>query len=263
MPRNFKYVKTRQKMSFKHFAKNFLSFIIVLIVFATTIFMANVFSGLLTVKTISNLSFKASTKTNKVYAISMLSSQSREVAVDYAEHIKQRLAAGYIFAKDNTFYVLASAYPKKEQAQSVKEKLIAGGENAEILEITLNSIALNMNLTDDANLILSNSLDLFYNSFITLLQISFKVDGASINSVQAKTEIKELFEGNLAQISKFNEQFKSNTNIKMAYIKIFLTRLNDSISSLLDVETELQQAWEIKHKYLECIFLYNNLEKEI
>lgn len=82
------------------------------------------------------------------FLVSLANYISPEIATDISKDVRLKGGAGYIYAKNNEFYIIAAAYNTEQEAKSVQSKL-GSGYNAQIIEVSAPSISFNFALNTE------------------------------------------------------------------------------------------------------------------
>lgn len=243
--------------------KKFFTVAVVILSLAIIIALSDFFSSVITVGDFAFLTTQnAKASSYSVYAISLDKSLTESDANTKTTMVKQLNGAGYVYKLDNIYHILASAYENKNDAEKVLEKLNEESKkNAEIIEIKIDKIEMDMNLSSSEKAILSNSINIFKNSYKNLYDISISLD----TSVKSETECKLLVNTLKSDIQKikddFNTQFSTNLNKKLLEIKLSLSSLEQNLDELCMTSSSFSS--QIKHTYLEIIKLNKDLAKEL
>lgn len=148
------------------------------------------------------------------YAISVANYISVQLASQLANEIRTMGGAGYIYPKQNAYYVLTSIYDKKDDALAVSAKLKDAGYKPEVLEFKANEKKYNYNLNDNDKQVLNNLISVFDESYKTLSNISYSFDKKEETLSSCKQKVLDL-------IDKYDDVYEN-------YISTFNeTDLND------------------------------------
>ncbi len=226
--------------------------------------LADLFSSLITVGNFAFLTTQT-TKCNSytIYAVSIEKALSMTQAKDKVESVVQKNGAGFIYSKDNVYYVLASGYENKSDAEKVVEHLSDSGVSSEIVEIKVDKIEIDMNLSTNEKTTMSESINLFKNTYKTLYDISISLDTAVKSKSECKLLLNDLKANVLKTQSNFDTQFNSKLNSKLLSIKLQINELTTTIQTLINnADNDLLSA-HIKCAYLETIKLNQSLANDI
>lgn len=242
--------------------KSFFAFLFVIIVISVVIFFSISFSQFLTVSKVVNVNTNYIVTEKYVYGLSLGNFSKTEDANNFSDDLKKQGGAGAIYF-ENEYKVLSSIYPTINEAKSVQKNLKELGTESEIVKICLNPLNFNVNLSSNSQKILSESINLFYNSYKSLYDYSILFDKKEIDAIKAKENIFSLLERNKKIIEKYNDYFKTSSNVCILYTKIYLSKLNQIVSNLNNCDEKSNLSCEIKNSYCDVIFLYINFTNDI
>lgn len=237
---------------------------VILLSIGLSFVLADLLSSLITIGNFAFLTTQT-TKSNSytIYAISLEKAISLIQAKDKVNDVIQKNGAGFIYSIDNVYYVLASGYENKSDAEKVVEHLSESGISSEIIEIKVDKIEIDMNLTTDEKSTMSEAINLFKNTYKTLYDISISLDTSVKTKTECKLLINDLKSNILKTQSNFDTQFNSKLNSKLLNIKLEINELITIIQALINnADKELFSAY-INSAYLEAVKLNQNLANDI
>lgn len=226
--------------------------------------LADLFSSIITVGNFAFLTTQT-TKCNSytIYAVSLEKTISLAQAKEKVNDVLQKNGAGFIYSKDNMYYILASGYENKSDAEKVVGHLSDSNVTSEIIEIKVDKIEIDMNLTTNEKTTMSEAINIFKNTYKTLYDISISLDTAVKSKSECKLLLNDLKSNILKTQSNFDTQFNSKLNSKLLSIKLQINELTTTIQNLINnSDNELLSA-HIKSAYLEAIKLNQALANDI
>lgn len=233
------------------------SFVLTLFV---SLFIADVCSNLITVKTFSNTASFSGVNAYNIYAISLQKCATKTTALEAASNMQKQGGAGYIINKDNSFFVIASAYCEINDANLVKTNLESSNYKPEIITLKIDPISFSSNYSTTETNALSSALKIYKTTFDNLYDISVALDTNVSGEVESKLFVADI--ANLASKTKLNFEatFPSLENSSLLYLKLSLTELCQKLEELKNGTGDANQTYssKIKYKYMEIIDL--NLE---
>lgn len=240
-----------------------LAILFVIVSIAIVVFFSISFSNFLTISKIVNINTNYINEPKTLYAISLFKSQKSDDAFTYAQDVKKQGGAGYVYNYNSSYYVITSVYKTISDANKVKNSLQDNSINAELISIDLPSLNLKATLSTKSREVLTNSLNLFYNSYSKLYKLSIEYDKQNIDLIKIKEEFKTLFDDNNKTIQNYNTYFNQSTNVYVLYTKIYLNKLNNLIKNCESVDESVNISSFIKETYCKCLAEYLNLYNEI
>ncbi len=166
---------------------------------STAILSSNLLTNVITVNDKQN-----------VYAISMKNSESKEDL--QKDELQTQNGAGYIYEKEDKFYLLASVYANKSDAEKVKNNLKDTGIECEILTINLEYESIDGNFTAEEKNILTNCLKAKYTAFESLYDIAISLDTKVFDKTKAKLECNKVFSNHISTKTNFETFFEKDLN---------------------------------------------------
>ncbi len=224
--------------------------------------LADLFSSVLTLGDFAFLNATGSKSSSyKIYAISLNKTLSKESADNFALEIKQKGGAGFVFKKEEQYYILASAYENENDAIKVRDKLGDDKIDSEIVEIDIGEIKIDMNFSSAEKITMTNSINLFKEIFKKLYNISIELD----TSIKSLTECKLLVneERNyIDEIKKsFDNSFNNKLNNEIIKIRTKIIELEAMTEKLISEASEQSSIFssQLKYAYIQAIILNREL----
>lgn len=225
---------------------------------AVCVLLASVLSSAITVSgTSSNSSYDGF----EIYAISVGSYTSKQAAQATEEDVMQRGGAGYIYKKNELYYVLVSAYERENDAKLVKENLAASNNACTIIKIEIAAPDLSKaSSTSQAKAFLS-ALGEIKNSVLKLYDVSVALDTKAIDETKAKIQIIEI-KGNLEkEFEKLSRGSNAVDGIYYQTIKNTFSTLESELSALRNYQAinGISLSTNVKKTYLNFFFELDSL----
>ncbi len=235
-------------------ANKVLIFVFSIMCVCICVFMAQVLSSAITVS--GNISTTNSIfGEQKVYAISVGEYTSEQQASVTQQTISKKGGAGYIYEKNNLFYVLASAYEKENDAKLVQKNLAESGISNKIIIIEIDEINFEGINNNNQKKEFNKLIVAIKTVFQKLYDISVSLDTKSIDETKAKIEIIEL---KSYLETTIEDTSKGTTTIEGLYyqmIKNVYEKIQDNLNNLKNYETkdDITLSSKIKYDYLQVI----------
>ena len=233
-----------------------LSFFIFVVAICSCISCGYLISTAIVTSSLFQYTSVVSSDSQNLYAISMASSTSENDLTSQKENLQSQNGAGYIYEKDEKFYLLASIYENYNDAELVKNNLKTNGIEAEILTITLDTIQIEGNFTADEKTMLSNGIKSSVETFKNLYDVAISLDTSVFDKTKAKIECNTIYSNNVSIKANFDTYFKDTKDDNLKKLQSTLTRTNDYLSNLIsenyDTQTQTFSSL-IKQTYCEIL----------
>ena len=168
-----------------------------------------------------------------VYAISMTSGTTEAELSSSKQELQTQNGAGYIYEKDDKFYLIASIYENFNDAELVKNNLQTSGVKTEILTIVLEKSRVEGNFSADEKTILTNCLKSKIETFKDLYDVAISLDTNVFDKTKAKLECNTIYSENISTKANFDTYFKQSNNISLQSLQSTLTATNNCLSNLI------------------------------
>ncbi len=217
---------------------SFLSFAMVIVGFCMCVSCGYLISTML-VSTGLFSTYSVNFEAQTVYAISMMSSQEKTEIESQKVLLQAQNGAGYIYEKDECFYLLASIYENKTDAELVKNNLASQGVDCEILEIQISANSVDGDFSADEKEVLSECLKANFEIFKKLYDVSVSLDTEVFDKVKAKLECNTIYSSLISTRTNFETLFSDDD---LSDIADNLENIEEQLSNLIseNVENESQ-----------------------
>lgn len=251
----------------KIYKKNgkFFAIITLIVCFCLSLTLADLFSNVITIKAFNNISTTGKQTQYTFYAISLFDGTTESTAKEQVSNIIKQGGAGFIWKKDNKFYVLASAYLEENDAKMVKNNLKEKDISASIVKISIPEIAISGSFSSLENSTLTSALKVFKTTYESLYDVSVSLDTKIKTETECKMEITDI-KNNLSKTEvAFSSVFDSKLTTNLLQIKIALTSLLTLLEDLKKFEATGAEpfSYKIKNTYVQSLHLNYTLAKEM
>lgn len=196
-----------------------------------------------------------------LYALSVGEFDDYSSASLLSQTILKQGGAGFIEQNNGKYYVLLSCYEQQTDAENVILNLSNSGIDATMYVITLKGMSLNWQLNTSQFVVLKKSINLFYDCYKFLYDLSLQFDNQSLTKSNALECLDEQMEHINTQCASFDDLVCDSQNASTVYMKIFL---NDLLECFMELSTKSNNfSGEIKNTYFKVLKLYVNLHNEI
>ena len=217
---------------------SFLSFALFVVSVCACVSVAQLIStALVSLNLFTNASL--STEQQTVYAISMASDENENNLQTQKTSLQAQNGAGYVFQVDEKFYLIASIYENKADAELVKNNLATNQISSEILEIKLPSNSVEGNFSNEEKVVLNDCLKSDFEIFKKLYDVAISLDTDVQDLTKAKLECNSIYSSFVSTRVNFETMFNQSslediqTNLSMAE-----TQLSNLINETYETSTQ-------------------------
>lgn len=196
-------------------------------------------------------------KQRQIYCVDAGVFDDYNTALVLGETIKKQGGAGYLYRQDKNYHVMLSAYPDKQSALRVIDNLCQEGVDANLCVITLEGVSLKTE-TDSLTKSVATALNLFYDCFDALYDLSIDYDTNVVSKSECINKIEQL-KTNVEQSQK--NLNTNDSNAILVYLKLFLDDLLDELTNLQNCKDNFKA--QIKATYFKSVELYSSFRQEI
>lgn len=236
--------------------KSVLTVLFVIFSISVVVFFSLAFSNFLVVNKIVNVNSSFITNAKVLYALSLDSANTLVSAKEISEKQQSQGGAGYVYFKNDKYFVISSIYQNSQDCKKVQQNLKKSGLEPEIVEILLPPINLKLNLSSNLLNLFTKAVNLFYENYTNLYSISTEFDKQTLDNTGAKMQIKQILDNNKTIYNDFSKQFSKSSNSSIIYTKIYLAKSNALLEDLLSLTDEKNMSSEIKQTYTKIIDNY-------
>ena len=256
-------MKQTKNTKSKSFFKRLFTTSFIIVTICLMVSLADLFSSLITVGGFTFVSDEINVSKYTLYAVCTSNHSSELSAKEQANVCSSLGGAGYVWRTDNAYYVIASIYENKSDAEKVMENIIDSKPQTVIKEIIIPAISISNNLSAQEKSTLTESIGIFKSAYKVLYDISISLDTSLISEVNAKLAVNEIGSNITTTIGNFNTIFPNATAQHLKLTKNALDELSKTITALIDNTTYSPYTSKIKNTYTKVIFIYNQLAKGI
>lgn len=150
----------------------------------------------------------------QIYMLSMGKSQVKNEALSLAKDYQKIGAGGYIWEKDNYFYVISSAYLNKNDAANVQNSIKNKGIESELVSADFKSMEINGNFNDEEARVLAKAINSFENYYQNLYDIAISYDTLVYNEISARVAVNNAYSTFSSYLANFETIFEDNCTTK-------------------------------------------------
>ena len=262
MPKNF-YPDNMVKKKKSSRIGSILSLILILVGIGLCVMLALLFSNLITVGSFSFLNNNEMKKNGyTIYAVSIYQSTNFSSSGSNAASQQDKGYAGYVYFDNGIFYVLASGYKEKSDADKVVEKLMSEGVNAKIVPIGVASTSISGSFSNQQQSTLSSALTSFSSSFDSLYDMSVSLDTKVSTENEIRNQLNSLLSQKKSLKKDFDSAFAQNKSQELLEISLSLGDVVDYIDATLS-QSDTPLSSKLKYCYFQIIEENLNLKRAL
>ena len=192
-----------------------------------------------------------------IYALSLQKNEHQSAVEDFKIQLQSQNGAGFVYEKDNCFYLISSLYENINDAELVKNNLKNNGVDSEILKITLESQTIEGNFSSDEKTVLNNAFKATYETYKKMYDLAISLDTNLIDKSKAKLNASEIYSNLVALKTNFETIFNQKSE-QLETLKNHLSYACEVLSNLVSEQYETQnQTFSSLIKLSYCKILLN------
>ena len=241
------------------------SLIFIGICLALCISFADLFSSLITVGGFSNIK-NGEIKQNKftMYAISLFETETKVQATEMSDITKRKNGAGFIWQGTNRYYVFASCYENKADAEKVQTNLTENHTSCHVIELNFSEIIFKAEVKEQEKTALANAVQSYKNAFKKLYDLSVSIDTNLYTEIEAKVLLSDIISEFTKIKTNFESLFNSKLTSNLLELKLSLNNIYSILNSLAEFSSnEIPYTSQVKNTYFQILNEYNNLSKSL
>lgn len=211
------------------------------------------FSSIILSSNIFQFANVITTEKQVFYGLSMMSSAQKDEVETEVKSLQSQNGGGVIFEKDERFYLLASAYENRPDAEKVLKNLNLDG--LEIVEIECEKMSIEGNFSSDEKTILSLCLKSKTELFKSLYDVAISLDTNLIDVKKAKLDCNNIFSKHIENKTNLEILFKNNSK-EIENLKLQMSKFENILSNLIaENYSSASQTFSslIKESYLKIL----------
>lgn len=195
------------------------------------------------------------------YAISMSFFDNGSTAAISADELRQNGAGGFVISDNGGYYLVASVYANKTDAQKVKDRL--SSKDVSIYEIVIGEPSLKWCASNELDTVVS-ALKYADTIYKQLYSISVSIDSGELSEYYARDKIRILL-GNIQTImSDFEKKVDYKGHIEKINIKAEIAASIAMLENLLNTSlARYSLVSDIRYTYTAILIGHKNLNQNI
>jgi hypothetical protein len=195
-----------------------------------------------------------------IYFISTSKSQLQNEALTIAKDKMKNGDGGYVWQKDNYFYVISSCYENENDATLVSTQLKNNNIENEVFEIKYDALNLTCPTnTPEGKSMLTAALNTFYLTYQNLFDLSISLDTNITTETNALLQINGLFAKNNEILRNYEIIYGEYQNNVICMLNDSLTKLNTNLENLINhIKIDKTQTLlsSIRYSYIDVCRIY-------
>ena len=258
-------IRKRKHHVFKKIGFLFLTVILLFFVYG----MADIMSNWITGKEQTSWFwfFKNNIKQEEkiLYAVSLGSYATKSEAEEIARNSNVAGAGGYVYAKDQVFYVLGNIYATIEDAEKVIDSMSNAPYQTSILSITIPKVKqYDQSATTEDIAIIKETLDFMEEIYQTLYQVNIMLDTKQMTYIQGSTEVQKLVSKSNVLREKLNIQIENHLCSTTIILKTRLLEIQDNLEDVVQkLLGNIGTIYVVKYATIAHVVLWENVVQEI
>lgn len=189
-----------------------LSVLIFVLMACACISCATLASNLLLSTGIISKASALSTPQQNFYAISVCSATSAADLEEAKLELQAQGGAGYVFCQNEQYFLLASLYNNRPDAELVKSNLQSQNVECEIVELSVAGEKISGNFAEQEKEVLLDCLKSTTSTYKFLYDVAISLDTSVFSLTKAKLECNNIYSSAVAKKTNF-ESFFSDKNL--------------------------------------------------
>ena len=232
---------------------------------ALCISCADLFSSLITVGGFSNItSGEIKQSEYKIYAISLFETDTKIQAKEMSDVTKRKNGAGFIWQGKTKYYVFASCYENKADAEKVQLNLTENHTSCTVVELVFSEIVIKAEVNDQEKTALTSAVQIYKNMYKKLYDLSVSIDTNLYTEIESKVLLSDIISDFTKTKTNFESLFNSKLTSDLLELKLSLSNVSSILNSLSEFSSnEIPYTSQVKNTYFQILNEYNNLSKTL
>ena len=195
---------------------------------------------------------------NQFFAVSLESGDSFSSVAENSNYVKLQDGAGYVYQKNNRYFLLAGVYKTNGDAQKVVDKI--SGYEAEVVEIKFDKLVLNSNYSAEQIKALRRGISMIDRFFDAVQEITVCFDRGEILDAEARQKLQVFKETCQADKETITKAFKDSGDYFVTCVKIFHSEVISNLSTLI-VSQNLSS--DLKYITISTLVSFEKLQQNV
>ena len=213
------------------------------------------------IKTTSSAEYISSNEF-EIYMLSLSKSKVENEAKSIAEDYRKIGAGGFIWAKEEYFYVVSSAYANKNDAELVQNSIkINQNIESEIFSVKFEATTINGSFTGEEKKVIQKALNCFQTFYLSTYDIAISLDTGVYNDISAKLAVNSSGNELASTYANFNTLFPASPTSPYNELNKLCesaVKISQKLSSGERISPNQTYSSLIKYRYLEILDLFYN-----
>lgn len=186
-------------------------------------------------------------------------SQNKLSAEAISEDYQKLGSGGFVWQKDEYFYVVSSIYQNKNDANLVQTNLKNSGIESEIFTLAFKPYSITGTFDNEEKKVLTKALNIAFSSYQNLYDTAISLDTAVYNQTSAKLAVNAVHSSINSALADFQTIFLNFENEKLLTMLKNIQKASTSLCSDTKISKNQTYSSLIKYYYTSIIFQYFQL----
>lgn len=228
------------------------------------LFLANLFAGLIVPANTSGS--EVSSQAYELHFLTLAKSQVKEESVALAPDFRKIGAGGFIWEKDERFWLVSSAYASKNDAVLVQSS-IKQTQNleSEIISVKFEAITISGEFSAEEKKAVSKALSAGINFYLSIYDIAISLDTGVYNEISAKLAVNNAHNTLAGVYADFTTIYPSPLAKPFLSIENMLksmAKVSQNLCTGQKLSNEQTYSSLLKYRYMEVLKIYYDFLQE-
>jgi len=199
-----------------------------------------------------------------VYCVQIASPATAEEAASVSRDTRAKGGGGYIAMSDGVYLVMASAYAREEDCDSVITKLSYSDVTAAKYVLNIPAVTLDVEKSDERTAAVKAGYGLLWETYEALYALSVALDEGEQDAPTAKLAVGKLSEEYGMRIEALEGIVADTGSVTVLRIKSELLGLRNVLDGIyLDLNNDATLSGDLKYAYLKVLWAQSSLAREL
>lgn len=205
--------------------------------------------------------FNLNLQAMNIYALQAGAYSDENNATVYADSLKAKGGAGYIYFDGEIYRVFIAAYATKEDAENVMQRLESEqGIQTKLYEMTYNEKNVSVTADEQTKQELEEIMEDVVGYTEQLINLALEYDKGNIDVTVASEQLQNLMKQADEKETKITElQQAGITNGYITALQVYFQQVEQTLQNMKDAPSQTEMSAFIKYAYMSCAFAQNEL----
>lgn len=203
---------------------------------------------------------KIKTSETNMYAVTMGEYLEKNEAEKVALGVSVQGAGGFVWEKDNKYYVVGNVYSNKEDAQKVSENLVETKYNINILEINFPKLNLDFSMYENEDMsVINDAVNIFDDVYELIYDYSIKFDKKEISHLAVSSGISNI-RGEVKGIIVNVQNLINKSSSKLKHIQNSLVKIDEVLDqAIIKTIDNTSTSYSLKYSITNVVKIKHDL----